>query len=101
MSTGLPPVSDAALPADVRTGSPQRRKTYEAALSFERTLLGQLTTTMAKTAQPDDDADTDAATKTMLSMLPDTLADALVRNGGIGLARTLVPPTTTDKGTQA
>jgi Rod binding domain-containing protein len=100
---GLPPIDQSLLPADIRTGSTQRKQTYEAALGFERSFIEQLTQTMAATAQPSDDSSStddsgdgtstgsDAATQSYMQMLPGTLADAMVANGGLGLARQLVP----------
>jgi Rod binding domain-containing protein len=98
MSAGLPPIDQSLLPADVRNGGPERRKQYDAALGFERQLLSELTKTLAATAKPADGDDADAATKTYLDMLPGTLADALVANGGIGLAEQLMPPAGTTTG---
>ena len=100
--SGLPIVPASALPADIRTGSPERKKSYEAALGFERVLLQQLTKSLSDTAQPADDSSddtdgtdattgSDTATQTYQSMLPDTLADSIVSAGGLGLARALVP----------
>jgi len=91
--SGLPPIDASTLPADIRTGSPERKKTYEAALGFERMLLQQLTKSLADTAKPVDGSDQgeDAASATYKSMLPDTLADGLLSAGGLGLARQLVP----------
>jgi Rod binding domain-containing protein len=103
---GLPPINQNVLPADIRNGSTQRKQTYEAALGFERSFIEELTKTMAATAQPDDTSSTDggdsgdgtstdmgadSATQSYLQMLPGTLADAMVANGGLGLARQLVP----------
>ena len=85
----LPPIDPAALPADVRNGTPQQRKSYEAALGFERMLVAQLAKSMANTAQGDDDQ-ADAATTTYRSMLPDAMADGITAAGGLGLARDLV-----------
>jgi Rod binding domain-containing protein len=100
----LPPIDNRVLPADIRNGSADRKKTYEAALGFERSFIEELTKTMAATAQPADDSassdgddatstssGSDAATKSYMQMLPGTLADAMVANGGLGLARQLVP----------
>jgi Rod binding domain-containing protein len=88
----LPPIDAAALPADIRNASADRRKTYEAALGFERMLLQQLTKSLADTAKPaGGDEDADAASTTYKSMLPDTLADGIISAGGLGLARSLVP----------
>jgi len=101
---GLPPISDASLPADIRNGSPDRKKAYEAALSFESVLVQQLTKSLADTAQPPGDSSSDdstgdstssdAATSTYQSMLPDTLANGIMSAGGLGIARTLMPPQT-------
>ena len=90
-ANGLPPIDPSVLPKDVRNGTPQHRQAYEAALGFERMLVEQLTKTLADTAAPDDDQSADAATKTYQQMLPGTLADAITSDGGLGLARQMVP----------
>lgn len=82
MST-LPPIDQAALPADVRTASPQARARYEAAAAFER----QLTTELAK--QLTDTAGDALGSGPYAQLLPDALADALTQDGGLGLARGL------------
>jgi Rod binding domain-containing protein len=89
----LPPIDTSLLPADIRNGSTDRKKTYEAALGFERMLLQQLTKSLADTAKPidGDDDSADAASETYKSMLPGTLADSVISAGGLGLARSLVP----------
>ncbi len=75
---GLPPVPAAALPRDIREGSREDRRAYEAALGFERMLVAQL----VETALPErDDAGPHAAAVT------GSLADALMTAGGLGLAR--------------
>jgi Rod binding domain-containing protein len=89
---GLPPIDQSLLPRDVRDGSPERKRSYEAALSFERVLVQQLTKTLADSAQPADDESADAATQTYRGMLPDTLADNIMSAGGLGLARELTGP---------
>ena len=93
--TGLPPIDQALLPADIRRGTSADKKTYAAALGFERALVAELAKTMADTAQPvdggDGDSDSsqpqDAATSMYTDMLPDQLTDAITANGGLGLAR--------------
>jgi Rod binding domain-containing protein len=77
--TGLPSVSDAALPREVRSGSAEDKRAYKAALGFERIMLGELVREMTKSTPslaegPRADAVTDAMT------------DALSSAGGIGLA---------------
>jgi Rod binding domain-containing protein len=94
MSTSLPPVDQATLPADIRNGSQKTKQAYTAALGFERMLVEQLAKAMNSTAQPSDDSGddgSDAATTTYRDMLPGALADGILSGGGLGLARQLVP----------
>jgi Rod binding domain-containing protein len=95
----LPPIDQATLPADIRNGSKQDKQAYTAALGFERMLLGELTKQMAETAKPadGDDDSKDAASSMYMQMLPDQLADAVVQNGGTGLARSLYEATKAQK----
>jgi Rod binding domain-containing protein len=104
--TGLPPIDQSLIPADVRNGSSQDKKTYQAALGFEQTLVNELTKAMSDTAQPDGsggddmtstddstdageaaDDSQDAATSMYMQMLPDQLSTAITQAGGLGLAR--------------
>jgi Rod binding domain-containing protein len=106
VTSALPPIDQAALPAEVRNGTKQDKKAYESALGFERMLLGELTKALADTAKPagsDDSGDDtstdsadgtdssgqtqDAATSMYMQMLPDQLADAVTSAGGLGLAQ--------------
>jgi len=89
----LPPIDNSLLPADIRNGSADRKKTYQAALGFEQMLVQQLTKSLADSAKPLDGEDegADAATTTYQGMLPDTLAQSIMSTGGLGLARSLVP----------
>jgi Rod binding domain-containing protein len=89
MSAALPPIDSSLLPADVRNGTPQRRQEYDTARSFERQLVGELTKALAATAAPADDATSSAATKTYRDMLPGAIADAVMAEGGLGLATQL------------
>ncbi len=92
MSGSLPPIDQALLPASVRNGDPQRKQDYQAALAFERSLVGQMTEAMAKSSSAfggGDDEGGDAASQQLKQNLPSTLADALMAGGGIGLAAQL------------
>jgi Rod binding domain-containing protein len=97
VTSALPPIDQAALPAEVRNGTKQDKKAYEAALGFERMLLGELTKTLAETAKPagsgddssDGDQTQDAASSMYMQMLPDQLADAVTSAGGLGLAQSI------------
>ena len=88
--TTLPPIDQSLMPADVRRGSEEDRKTYTAALGFERTLVLELAKVMAETAKPEDDGTPqDAATAMYQQMLPEQLADSVTQAGSLGLAQPL------------
>ncbi|MFT4034421.1 MAG: hypothetical protein QM679_02470 [Patulibacter sp.] len=92
MSDAITPIDQALLPTAVRNGSQQRREDYQAALSFERLLVGQLTQQLSTSfggLTGDDEAGGDAASQQLKQTLPGTLADALMAGGGIGLASQL------------
>jgi Rod binding domain-containing protein len=89
MSESIAPIDQALLPASVRNGDAQRKQDYQAALSFERVLVGQMTEAMTKgfgALGGDDEQGGDAASQQLKQTLPETLADALMAGGGIGLA---------------
>jgi len=83
-ATGLPPIDQAQLPADVRTAAPARKQAYEAGLGFERLLVQQLTQSLADSARDAMGGDSPYA-----SLLPDALTDGVMSAGGLGLARQL------------
>lgn len=88
----IPPLelpAGTTLPPELRSASAGEQQEYRSALAFERVLLGQLTKAMLSTTGGAEEG-ASAATETYKSMLPDTMADALVANGGIGLASDLV-----------
>ena len=79
--SGLPSVPDSALPREVRAGSAADKDSYRAALGFERMFVEQLlkSATGGKgfIAGPQS------------SVVDGALADAMVANGGFGLAARL------------
>lgn len=79
----LASVPTTALPPEVRDGSDEDKKTYRAALGFEQVMLTELLREVDGLATPEG---TPAAYG---GLVPQTLADALVAGGGIGLARDL------------
>jgi hypothetical protein len=97
---GLPTVSDALLPADVRSGSQSQKDSYKTAMGFEQMLVGQLVQTMvgsdaaagATGSGDDDSADTALDTSDPMTSGPfsgqmqDALSSALMSAGGLGLA---------------
>ncbi len=93
--TGLPPIDQSLLPADVRNAPPARRDAYTAALGFEQQLVQQLTSQLADSAQSTfgDESSPYA------SMLPNALTQSIMDGGGLGLAPQLaaaIDPTAAD-----
>jgi Rod binding domain-containing protein len=108
--TSLGPIAQAAMPADIRNGSPERRATYEGAMEFERMLVQQLTTQLtagAKSAGATDDSGDGSTTDTTglggpyASMLPGAFADGIEAGGGLGLAAQLTDSISPKTGGQA
>ena len=84
----LPPISESAMPREVREGSADDKKAYRAALGFERMLLRQLTEQIAESTQGSGDEDSESAGQgAYRSMVADSLADAIATGGGLGLAK--------------
>ena len=79
--SGLPQVSDAALPAAVRNGTAKDKEAYKAALGFEQVLLGQLVKSMA--------ADGPLSDGPYAAPVQDALSSGLISGGGLGLATDL------------
>lgn len=77
----LPPLAPGAIPAAIRREGPEAVEGFRAGLEFERMLLTEL----LGEALPEPEGDPRAA------MLPETLVDAIVAQGGTGLAAELVP----------
>jgi len=96
---GLPAVNQASEPAWVRHGSASVQKEYASALSFEQTLVEQLSKSLVSTSGVagqgegeggEEGGSSSEAGGTMLSsLLPQALAGGLVRDGGLGLAAQL------------
>lgn len=95
----IPPVdlpAGVTLPPEIRAAGAGAQQEYRSALAFERVLLGQLTKAMQATV-PSSEEGASAATETYKNMLPDTIADAVIAGGGIGLASDLVRMLRTDR----
>ena len=82
--TGVPQISDAALPAAVRTGTKDDKQAYKAALGFEQIMLGELVKEMTKGSPSDSSPPGPRA-----DAVNDAMTDALTDAGGIGLAQQL------------
>lgn len=95
-ASSITPVDPALMPAAVRNGSKARKADYQAALQFERMLVGQLTQSMSKSmgsltgsGDDDDDSTGDAASNQLKQTIPTTLADSIMSSGGLGIAAQL------------
>ena len=80
--SGLPTVSDAALPAAVRSGTAADKQAYKAALGFEQMLVGQMVKSMAGDDGP-------LAQGPYADTMQTSLTDAITGAGGLGLAQQL------------
>lgn len=95
--TGIPPVDQSLLPADVRNGSDKQKQAYAAAVGFERMLVEQLTKPLAQSALGGgDDSETadggsgsDSGSSVYSDMISSSLADSVSQQGGLGLADSL------------
>lgn len=79
MTGALPPLDPGAIPPAVRQAGDASVDRYRTALGFEQVLLGE----MLETALPEQGEGPQAAA------IPDTLADSVMAQGGVGLAMTL------------
>lgn len=77
----LPSVPASALPAEIRNGSSDDKKTYRAALGFERVLLQSFVEDMTKSGGLDDSP--------YAGQIQDGMSDALLAGGGLGLGEQL------------
>jgi Rod binding domain-containing protein len=80
--SGLPVVSEAALPADVRNGTAADKKAYRTALGFEQMLVDQMVKSMAGDSGPLAEGD-------YAQTLQTSLSSAIEGAGGLGLAQQL------------
>lgn len=97
--SGLPVVNQAFEPEWVRHGSAATQKAYESALSFEETLVEQLSQTLASTSglggeatqegQAGGEGGSPAGTSQLSTMLPQALTASVMNAGGLGLAAQL------------
>jgi hypothetical protein len=102
-TAGLPVVNQALEPAWVRTGSASTKKAYEAALTFEQTLVEQLARSLTATsglngeaAQGGEDSSEGGGSPSagansgeLSSLLPQALTSGVMNAGGLGLAAQL------------
>jgi hypothetical protein len=96
-STGLPVVNQAFEPEWVRHGSAATQKAYESALSFEETLVEQLSQSLANTSSLGGESSQESEAggeggssssgdSQLSSMLPQALTASVMNAGGLGLA---------------
>jgi Rod binding domain-containing protein len=79
----------------VPAGNARSARLDDVALQFEELLVRQLTQSLANTTGAGDDSgdgtdSPDATTSLLASSLPDTLAQTITADGGLGLASSIV-----------
>lgn len=92
----LPTLDVSQLPANVRAGTPEQQKVYQAALEFERTFVAAMmkqmnaaTDALASGGSDDDPQIGGAGTSAYKDMVQDQMADAVLKGGGLGIASML------------
>jgi Rod binding domain-containing protein len=105
LGNALPPINPATVPAEIRNGDAKAKKAYQEALGFEDVLVNQLSQELASTvSSPSSDGSSDGSgsgtsgsgilggdpsTSAFASMIPQTLTDAIMSSGGLGVAAQL------------
>lgn len=92
--TGLPVVNQALEPAWVRHGSASVKQAYESALSFEATLVEQLSRSLSSSGSPEGESSVEGesgegASGVLSAELPQALSSGIMSAGGLGLAAQL------------
>jgi hypothetical protein len=100
-ATGLPVVSEARAPASVREGSAAVKRAYATAQGFEEMLLQQLSQSLVQSSGLSGESETggegsgqagasgesgEAGSGMLASLLPQTLTEGVMREGGLGIA---------------
>jgi hypothetical protein len=98
-TAGLPAINQALEPEWVRDGSAATQKAYASALTFEQTLVEQLSKSLADTSGLGGESDgedgseeggsRDAGASQIASMLPQALSAGVMSAGGLGMAAQL------------
>jgi Rod binding domain-containing protein len=98
--TGAPVVDEAHAPASVRSGSAAVKAAYASAQGFEEMLLQQLSSSLVQSSglsgegesgeEGSSEAGGEAGSSMLSSLLPQTLTEGVMREGGLGLAGQLM-----------
>ncbi len=99
-TTGLPVLSEANAPAAVRNGGAAVKQAYASAQSFEEMLLQQLSSSLAQSSGLSGEGESsgeggspegggEGGSGLLASLLPQTLTEGVMREGGFGLAAQL------------
>jgi hypothetical protein len=102
-ATGLPVVDEAHAPASVRTGSTAVKQAYSSAQGFEEMLLQQLSSSLVQSSGLSGEGESSGEGSgeegssggsgeagMLSSLLPQTLTEGVMREGGLGLATQLM-----------
>jgi len=99
-TTGLPPTSEARAPLAVRDGSAAVKQAYASAQGFEEMLLQQLSQSMLQSSglggegeaggeESSGAGESSGGGAMLTSLLPQTLTEGVMRQGGLGIASQL------------
>lgn len=101
--TTLPVANEARAPASVRNGSAAVKQDYATAQGFEEMLLQQLSSSLAQSSGLSGESEAgegsgeegsseggEAGSGMLSSLLPQTLTESVMREGGLGLATQLM-----------
>lgn len=99
-ATGTSVVDEAHAPASVRNGSASVKQAYASAQGFEEMLLQQLSSSLVQSSglsgegesgeEGSSEAGGEAGSSMLSSLLPQTLTEGVMREGGLGLAGQLM-----------
>lgn len=78
------------LPEQLSPTTPAEHRIVDAAQKFESILLGEILKPLREKSELDPDKDSDGANDTLTSYGTEALAQAMVKAGGIGIAKQLV-----------
>jgi Rod binding domain-containing protein len=87
MTSQLPPIDSALLPADVRKAGKDDQQLYATALQFESVLTNQLAQSLTSSLK--DESSDDGTTALYEQQLPQAFTQGVTSAGGLGLARDL------------
>lgn len=88
-TAALPPLGPGSIPADIQRQGKAATDAFRAGLGFERMLVAQLAKGLTSATGGEK---ADGASSIHAQAIPEAMTDGIMAGGGLGLARTFVPP---------